>query len=129
MNRQSTLAARPSHAGGPGVRAAPASQSVASKLLEKRQEWEAIAALDDATAEIVRTLEKIAAQSNIMADGGRAVAAVMANWPNVLHIISLFTKDASGAAVADEDPDEPNTSDLPRLVRIDANGLTQANGN
>lgn len=69
MHRPSTLSSRPSAL--PPGRAASSAQSATLRLLEKRQEWEAIAALDEATEEIVKSLEQLAAQGNIMADGGR----------------------------------------------------------
>ncbi|KAG8987561.1 hypothetical protein FRB90_003275 [Tulasnella sp. 427] len=115
------------------------------RLLEKRQEWEAIAALDEATEEIVKSLEQLAAQGNIMADGGRgksdkspkpfspcnnarlAVASVMNNWPNVLRVISLFAKDSSGSAAVEAKEESSGDGELPRLVRIDANSLAQGN--
>lgn len=65
------MTSRPSHIGGPGgARQAP-SQPITLRLVEKSQEWEAIAALDETTQEIMKDLRDLAAQGNIMADGGR----------------------------------------------------------
>lgn len=69
MLRPSTLSSRPSAL--PPGRVTSSTQSATLRLLEKRQEWEAIAALDETTEEIVKSLEQLAAQGNIMADGGR----------------------------------------------------------
>ncbi|KAG9032350.1 hypothetical protein FS837_002765 [Tulasnella sp. UAMH 9824] len=125
MHRPSTLSSRPSAL--PPGRAGSSAQSAALRLLEKRQEWEAIAALDEATEEIVKSLEQLAAQGNVMADGGRAVASVMNNWPNVLRVISLFAKDSSGSAAVETKEETAGDGELPRLVRIDANSLAQGN--
>ncbi|KAG8934800.1 hypothetical protein FRC03_003979 [Tulasnella sp. 419] len=128
MNRQSTLSSRPSTFGG-SSRNASSSQAVMARVLEKRQEWEAIAALDETTTEIVQTLEALAAQSDLIADGGKAIASVMANWPNVLRIIGLFGKERVPTTGEDEtetrtDP-SAETESLPRLVRIPMDGLAQ----
>ncbi|KAG8956159.1 hypothetical protein FRC04_004234 [Tulasnella sp. 424] len=130
MLRPSTLSSRPSAL--PPGRVTSSTQSATLRLLEKRQEWEAIAALDETTEEIVKSLEQLAAQGNIMADGGRvtaisAVASVMNNWPNVLRVISLFAKDSSGSAAVEQKDENAGDGELPRLVRIDANTLAQGN--
>jgi len=75
MNRPSTLSARPSTInGGSGTsRAAQGSNAVAARILEKRQEWEAVNALEQTTTEIKTLLENLANQANIMADGGQSL--------------------------------------------------------
>ena len=72
MNRQSAIS-RPSHA---PTRSVASSQGITQRLNEKKQEYEAIAALDEAAAEITKNLEAIAAQGNIMADGGRGTQRI-----------------------------------------------------
>ncbi|KAG8979361.1 hypothetical protein FRC05_008345 [Tulasnella sp. 425] len=106
MLRPSTLSSRPSAL--PPGRVTSSTQSATLRLLEKRQEWEAIAALDETTEEIVKSLEQLAAQGNIMADGGRA-------------------KDSSGSAAVEQKDENAGDGELPRLVRIDANTLAQGN--
>lgn len=85
------------------------SATSAARVLEKRSEYEAIQALEDLTGDMVKTLQALADQGQVMADGGRsmyafflpticscamddyiAIASVMSNWPNVLRVISLF---------------------------------------
>lgn len=68
----------------------------------------------------------------------------MTNWPNVLRVISLFgektfrlvdsltplslfssAKDSTGTAAVESREDDSGDAELPRLVRIDTNGLAQ----
>ena len=41
-----------------------------SRLQDKRQEWEAVTALEEMTGDIAKSLRDISARGNIMADGG-----------------------------------------------------------
>ncbi|KAG8880597.1 hypothetical protein FRB97_009522 [Tulasnella sp. 331] len=91
------MSSRPSNMAGAQGRAAPSAQSLAARLLDKRAELEAVTNLDETTAEIVKVLVDLAKEGNVMADGGRAIAGVMINWPNVLRVIDLFGKYMSNS--------------------------------
>ncbi|KAG9005014.1 hypothetical protein FRB94_001904 [Tulasnella sp. JGI-2019a] len=119
------MSSRQSQMGAAPGRSAPSAQSLATRLLDKRAELEAVTNLDETTAEVVKVLVDLAKEGNIMADGGRAIAGVMINWPNVLRVIDLFVEGVAPLTTAGVEPQEPASTDLARLVRIDATGLAQ----
>ncbi|ORY21107.1 DASH complex subunit Dad2-domain-containing protein [Naematelia encephala] len=96
-------------------------------LLQKQQEHAGLQALKESSAELLQRVEKLAEMSNIMADGGEAIGAVLKNWPHVFSVLNLFDKPPSPPSSPsrttdrlDEEPPEP----LPQLVRLPYGGST-----
>ncbi|KZO90739.1 hypothetical protein CALVIDRAFT_490033 [Calocera viscosa TUFC12733] len=101
----------------------------AQRLLEKQHEWQGVAMLKEASGRMLQQVESLAREGDVMADGGKAIGSVLANWPNVFRIISLCAQTPASApngAAPPEEPEEPEV--LPRLVRLQVDGLQSAEG-
>lgn len=99
--RQSLAANRASHA------APPQTNSAAAKLLEKKKEFDAVSALERASALYLERIEGIGDDCDIMADAGQGNAIcrmksehyvdvtsvhgqVLEQWPRMFQILNLF---------------------------------------
>ncbi|RSH80912.1 uncharacterized protein EHS24_008340 [Apiotrichum porosum] len=56
-------------------------------LLQKQQEYAALQALKEASGDLVGRVEKLSEMTNVMADGGEAVAKVLQNWAYVFSVL------------------------------------------
>ncbi|KAJ7690645.1 hypothetical protein B0H17DRAFT_935879 [Mycena rosella] len=119
MSRQSVAANRPSHAAG----LKPAnSAAAAAKFLEKKKEFDAVSALQRASALYLQRIEGLADDCATMADAGQIHGQVLEQWPRMFQILNLFL--TSGEAT----PDDTGEATVPgqRLVRIPIEELQEA---
>ncbi|KAF9484517.1 hypothetical protein BDN70DRAFT_825652 [Pholiota conissans] len=93
-----------------------ASSSAASitKLLEKKKEYDAVAALERASALYLERIEALGEDCIVMASAGEVHGQVLAQWPKMFDILSQFllardTENIEGTQTAPEGE---------RLVRI-----------
>ncbi|WWC89261.1 uncharacterized protein L201_004182 [Kwoniella dendrophila CBS 6074] len=95
-------------------------------LYQKQQEYAGLQALREASAELVQRVEKLAEQSNIMADGGEAVGGVLRNWPHVFSILNLFAQQQAEALSnqSRQEDEQEEQEPLPVLVRLPYGGET-----
>ncbi|KAI0686760.1 hypothetical protein C8T65DRAFT_712286 [Cerioporus squamosus] len=106
------------------------SAAAAAKLAEKKKEFQAVAALERASASFVRRIEDLADDFDVMADAGIVLVhgQVLEQWPNMFRILNLFCtrlsqrEDRSGE---DEDASAPTTGE--RLVRVPVDDLRRTN--
>ena len=92
MLRPSLAPSRPSTSAQPRASHIPygTAQSQRDKCLEKRKELEAVSALERASAHFLTHLESLAANTELSAEGAKAMGNVMAQWPNMFRLVSLF---------------------------------------
>ncbi|KAJ7078859.1 hypothetical protein B0H15DRAFT_859536 [Mycena belliarum] len=118
MSRQSGAANRLSHAAGVN----PAnSAAAAAKFLEKKKEFDAVSALQRASALYLQRIEGLADDCETMADAGKIHGQVLEQWPRMFQILSLFLASdgtSSGADTVDPGPGQ-------RLVRIPIEDLQE----
>ncbi|PIL34053.1 hypothetical protein GSI_03762 [Ganoderma sinense ZZ0214-1] len=98
-----------------------ASTAAAAKLLEKKKEFEAVAALERASAQFLKRIEELGDDFDIMADAGTVHGQVLEQWPNMFRILSLFLSQREQLA-----EDEDASSSGERLVRVPLEELRQA---
>ncbi|KZT56222.1 hypothetical protein CALCODRAFT_497658 [Calocera cornea HHB12733] len=121
----------------------PANSYGAQRLLEKQHEWQGVALLKHASGRMLQQVESLAREGDVMADGGKAIGSVLANWPNVFRIISLCAAPQPAAPNGTTPHDSPEGHEapegeaeqeveeaqvLPRLVRLQVDGLQSAEG-
>ncbi|KAJ7502831.1 hypothetical protein B0H11DRAFT_1986561 [Mycena galericulata] len=114
MSRQSVATSRPSHAPGSNP---VNSAAAAAKFLEKKKEFDAVSALQRASALYLQRIEGLADDCETMADAGKIHGEVLEQWPRMFQILNLFL--ASGE-FNQSDPVEATVPAGPgqRLVRI-----------
>ncbi|KAH9945689.1 hypothetical protein B0H21DRAFT_791554, partial [Amylocystis lapponica] len=110
--RQSAAASssRQSQLPNPAINAA-----AAAKLLEKKKEFEAVAALERASDNFVKRIEELGDDFDVMAEAGRVHGQVLEQWPNMFRILGLFL------SMREQHSDSSETtpaSSGERLVRI-----------
>ncbi|RPD63713.1 hypothetical protein L227DRAFT_359230 [Lentinus tigrinus ALCF2SS1-6] len=66
------------------------SAAAAAKLVEKKKEFEAVAALERASAQFLKRIEDLGDDFDVMADAGIVHGQVLEQWPNMFRILSLF---------------------------------------
>lgn len=132
-----------------------ASAAATAKLLEKKKEYEAVAALERASAQFLKRIEDIADDFDVIADAGigeRTVSLgvawsrtrvvhgqVLEQWPNMFRILSLFCTlyppleccrsdrgEVSQREQQTEDESAPAPTTGERLVRVPIEELRQA---
>ncbi|KAH7925911.1 hypothetical protein BV22DRAFT_1128588 [Leucogyrophana mollusca] len=106
LPRQSVLPTRSSHTASVANTAA----SIA-RLQEKKKEFEAVAALERATALFLKRMEGLNDDCEVMADAGQIHGQVLEQWPNMFRILGLFLANRDEGTEASKEHDE-------RLVRI-----------
>ncbi|KAI0644579.1 hypothetical protein C8Q79DRAFT_781676 [Trametes meyenii] len=133
--RASIAASRQSQAPG-----SIASAAAAAKLLEKKKEYEAVAALERASAQFLKRIEDIGDDFDVIADAGIVHGQVLEQWPNMFRILNLFCMHVRVREVfllmlsplvsqreqhaEDETTSSPSTGE--RLVRVPIEELRQA---
>ncbi|KAF8160921.1 hypothetical protein B0H34DRAFT_698697 [Crassisporium funariophilum] len=121
---------RQSVAPGRASQAASSSQANSSaafaKLLEKKKEYDAVSALERASALYLERIEALGEDCDIMANAGEVHGQVLAQWPKMFQILSQFLASReSFEALGSEDPPLLGPEGQ-RLVRIPVDELQQA---
>lgn len=116
---------RQSVAPGRASQAAGASHAATSKLLEKKKEFDAVSALERASALYLERIEAISEDCTIMADAGQVHGQVLQQWPRMFQILSQFLSSRQQFDSADESS-TIIPSEGQRLVRIPIEELQQA---
>ncbi|KAI0633687.1 hypothetical protein C8Q77DRAFT_1157860 [Trametes polyzona] len=115
--RASMAASRQSQAPG-----AIASAAANAQLLEKKKEYEAVAALERASAQFLKRIEDLGDDFEVIADAGIVHGQVLEQWPNMFRILSLFLAQRE-QHTEDESTPAPTTGE--RLVRVPIEELRQ----
>ncbi|KAI0686757.1 hypothetical protein C8T65DRAFT_143826 [Cerioporus squamosus] len=97
------------------------SASAAAKLAEKKKEFEAVAALERASASFVRRIEDLGDEFDVMADAGIVHGEVLEHWPNMFGILNLFLSQREQRRGEDEDASATTAGE--RLVRVPLDDL------
>ncbi|EJF58188.1 hypothetical protein BD309DRAFT_932901 [Dichomitus squalens] len=92
------------------------------KLLEKKKEFEAVAALERASAQFLKRIEELGDDFEVMADAGMVHGQVLEQWPNMFRILSLFLSQREKLA---EDENASSSANGERLVRVPLEELRQ----
>ncbi|KIJ67465.1 hypothetical protein HYDPIDRAFT_127457 [Hydnomerulius pinastri MD-312] len=112
--RQSVAPNRVSHATS---LASQTNNAVAmNRLSEKKKEYEAVSALERASALFVKRIEGLAADCEVMADAGRVHGQVLEQWLNMFHILGHFL--ANRQQPSDDLETISESAPGERLVRI-----------
>ncbi|EKM53984.1 uncharacterized protein PHACADRAFT_257534 [Phanerochaete carnosa HHB-10118-sp] len=109
--RQSIASARQSQ-----VPVQSSSAVALTKLAEKKKEFEAVAALDRASAKFLKRMEQLGDDFEVMADAGTVCGEVMEQWPNMFRILSHFLASREKSSDLDEQTSQEPTGE--RLVRV-----------
>ncbi|KZT04701.1 uncharacterized protein LAESUDRAFT_760987 [Laetiporus sulphureus 93-53] len=89
--------------------------SLSQALLEKKKEYEAVAALERASSQFLKRMEEIGDDFDVMAEAGRVHGQVLDQWPNMFRILSLFLSTRERQS---EEDDSPSLLAGERLVRV-----------
>ncbi|KAG1807573.1 hypothetical protein EV424DRAFT_1427191 [Suillus variegatus] len=112
--RQSVAPNRISHAASLASQANNATAT--SRLLEKKKEFEAVAALERASALFLKRIEGLADDCEVMADAGQVHGQVLEQWPLMFQSLSLFLNSREQHLSDPSDATVPLTGE--RLVRV-----------
>jgi len=118
MRQSVAPSARQSHLPNPAANAA-----ALAKLFEKKKEYEAVTALERASAQFAKRIEELGDDFDVMADAGRVHGQVLEQWPNMFRILSLFLSTREQQSEATDAP-PPSTGE--RLVRVPVEELRSA---
>ncbi|KAH9929617.1 uncharacterized protein BXZ73DRAFT_48027 [Epithele typhae] len=99
-----------------------ASAAAAAKLVEKKKEFEAVAALEKASAQFLKRIEGLGDDFEVMAEAGVVHGQVLEQWPNMFRILELFLSQREQQAEA-ENASQSTTGE--RLVRVPIEELRQ----
>ncbi|KAF5370694.1 hypothetical protein D9758_002134 [Tetrapyrgos nigripes] len=86
--RPSIIANRTSYA--PGSNPQTNSAATQARLLEKKKEYDGVAALDRASTQYLERVTQIAEQCEIMSNAGECHGQVLAQWMRMVKILNLF---------------------------------------
>ncbi|KAJ3569622.1 hypothetical protein NP233_g4932 [Leucocoprinus birnbaumii] len=114
--RQSSIPGRASHA--PSQSSQGASSAAMAKLLEKKKEYDAVSALERASALYLQRIEALGEDCELMAKAGEIHGQVLEQWPRMFQILSLFLASR-------EKQEEEGESEGQRLVRLPLDELQQ----
>ncbi|KAF9453916.1 hypothetical protein P691DRAFT_657087 [Macrolepiota fuliginosa MF-IS2] len=114
--RQSSIPARASYA--PSQSSQGANSAAMAKLLEKKKEYDAVAALEKASTLYLQRIEALGEDCEIMAKAGEVHGQVLEQWPRMFQILSLFLASR-------EKQDDDDASEGQRLVRLPIDELQQ----
>ncbi|KAF9819164.1 hypothetical protein IEO21_02335 [Rhodonia placenta] len=110
MRQSIATSARQSQVPNPAANAA-----ATARLLEKKKEYEMVAALDRASAQFVKRIEELSNDFDVMADAGTVHGQVLEQWPNMFRILSLFLSTREGQY---NNPEAQPPATGERLVRV-----------
>ncbi|KAF9528526.1 hypothetical protein CPB83DRAFT_766762 [Crepidotus variabilis] len=98
-----------------------ASSGGLAKLTEKKKEYDAVAALERASALYLERIEALGEDCDIMSRAGEVHGQVLDQWPKMFQILSLFRYSAE-----DNEPHKDETSlEGQRLVRVPLDELQE----
>ncbi|KAG6920075.1 hypothetical protein DXG01_010143 [Tephrocybe rancida] len=102
--------------------------AASAKLLEKKKEFDAVSALERASALYLERIEGLGEDCDVMADAGKAHGQVLEQWPKMFQILSLFlaSRDAQETLEPELQISTADGVDGQRLVRIPIEELQQA---
>ncbi|KAL7415293.1 hypothetical protein BDY24DRAFT_382481 [Mrakia frigida] len=103
------------------------SSRVHPDLLAKQQEHLMLQRLLEATTKLLSRAEELADSGDVMAEGGAAIASVLANWSSIFRIINDVApppptpnpSSADDSTTTTNEPEEAIVEPLPRLVRLE----------
>ncbi|KAJ8595781.1 hypothetical protein M405DRAFT_857021 [Rhizopogon salebrosus TDB-379] len=84
-----------------------------SRLQEKKKEFEAVSALERASALFLKRIEGLADDCEVMADAGQVHGQVLEQWPLMFQTLSMFLNSREQHSA---DSGDDATRD--RLVRV-----------
>ncbi|KIK24485.1 hypothetical protein PISMIDRAFT_678090 [Pisolithus microcarpus 441] len=87
-----------------------------NRLLEKKKEYDAVAALERVTALFLNRIEGLADDCGVMADAGQVHGQVLEQWQNMFRILDFFL--ASRQQHGMDDSTVPESTPGERLVRV-----------
>ncbi|KAI9510090.1 hypothetical protein F5148DRAFT_977242 [Russula earlei] len=123
--RPSSASIRASHA---PASQPPPSAALLARLADKKKELEAVDALQRASALFLRRLEGLADDCEEMAEAGIVQGQVLAQWPQMFRILSMFVAARESSTSTDDRAEVVADVDLPpgeRLVRVPVDELIQ----
>ncbi|KAG1748267.1 uncharacterized protein EDB91DRAFT_1244975 [Suillus paluster] len=85
-------------------------------MQEKKKEFEAVAALERASALFLKRIEGLADDCEVMADAGQVYGQVLEQWPLMFQTLSLFLNSRERHTADSSDDITLLTED--RLVRV-----------
>ncbi|KAJ3559370.1 hypothetical protein NM688_g389 [Phlebia brevispora] len=88
----------------------------ARKLLEKKKEFEAVQALERASAKFLKRMEDLGDDFDVIADAGTVCGQVLEQWPNMFRILNLFLSSRETNPESDEAGEGSTVGQ--RLVRV-----------
>ncbi|XP_006460917.1 hypothetical protein AGABI2DRAFT_117832 [Agaricus bisporus var. bisporus H97] len=94
------------------------SSAAMAKLIEKKKEFDAVAALERASALYLQRIEALGEDCEVMAKAGEVHGQVLEQWPRMFQILNLFLASR-------EKQDAEDTFDGQRLVRLPIDELQQ----
>ncbi|RXW15423.1 hypothetical protein EST38_g10426 [Candolleomyces aberdarensis] len=109
--RPSIAASRASH-----LPSAAPSAAAAAKLIEKKKEFDAVSALERASALYLERISALADDCVVMADAGEAHGQVLAQWPRMFEILGQFLATRQQLEGDETQSDAPIGGE--RLVRL-----------
>ncbi|KAI0045301.1 hypothetical protein FA95DRAFT_1589816 [Auriscalpium vulgare] len=120
--RSSTVSSRASH-----LSAQPSNGAAMARLFEKKKEFEAVAALERASALFLRRIEGLAEDCDIMAESGIVHGQVLAQWPQMFRVLDMFL---AARETSSKGPNREDASSLSgeRLVRVPLEDLQSTEG-
>jgi len=96
----------------------PPNPAALARLQEKKKEFEAVAALERASAMFVKRIEGLGDDCDVMADAGAVHGQVLEQWPNMFRILSLFLANRDKPTESQESPEQDGSGVGACLVRI-----------
>ncbi|KAG7090904.1 hypothetical protein E1B28_009981 [Marasmius oreades] len=121
MHRPSTLGNRSSYAHGLSQQATSA--ATATKLIEKKKEYDGVAALEKASSLFLERMTGMMEDCDVMANAGEVHGEVLEQWPKMFHILNLFLTSRSGES---EEHGANFEADGQMLVRVPIDELQNA---
>ncbi|KAF4621394.1 hypothetical protein D9613_000529 [Agrocybe pediades] len=123
--RHSVLPNRASHA--PSSSHAVSSAAATAKLIEKKKEYDAVAALERSSALYYERIAALGEDCEIMANAGEVHGQVLAQWPKMFQILSQFLATRGDVDLeAEGQPSNESPEEGQRLVRIPIDLLQEA---
>ncbi|TFK74612.1 hypothetical protein BDN72DRAFT_833107 [Pluteus cervinus] len=122
--RQSIASNRMSTAHGGSMNPQAASAAAMAKLIEKKKEFDAVSALERASALYLERIQGLADDCDIMANAGEIHGQVLSQWPKMFQILNLFL--TSQINTEEEATTELGSTEGQKLVRIPIDELQAA---
>ncbi|KAJ4468329.1 hypothetical protein J3R30DRAFT_3305840 [Lentinula aciculospora] len=119
--RPSSIANRTSYAMGMVSQAN--SQATLLKLIEKKKEFDAVAALEKTSSAYLERISGLADDCDVMALAGEVHGQVSEQWPRMFHILSLFL---TSRETTEDQPNSPSPEGE-MLVRIPIEDAMESN--